>query len=145
MFPLLRDSAARAIDLAIEFATLGEYRLASPAGRQIAPAGPALRGARRVEPAGRRAGAPVRSPQALPALPAAAPARVARLVVPGTRAAQLAQAPPPDPVTRVELGAVVPPPHADTGRLRPLPARRAARTRAGAVDQPVQPCKSPRR
>lgn len=139
MFPLLRDSAARAIDLAIEFATLGEYRLASPAGRPIAPAGPALRGARRVEPAGRRGGAPVRSPAALP---------VARLVTPGTRAAQLAQAPPPDPATRVEVGpAAVPasPPHADTGRLRPLPTRRPARTRGGSVEQPPQPCQTTRR
>ncbi|HEX8065433.1 MAG TPA: hypothetical protein VF520_02770 [Thermoleophilaceae bacterium] len=56
MFPLLRSRAARAIDIAIEFATLGEYRLADP----LAPAGPAVQ-ASRTEPAPRHLGAPARA------------------------------------------------------------------------------------
>jgi hypothetical protein len=151
MFPLLRNSAARALDLAIEFATLGEYGLASP----LAPAGPS-RGARRVEPSGRRSGAPAR--------PAIRPP--ARIVVPATAAARLAQAPPPDPATRVQLGGAPPiapktPTHTDPTRLRPVPMRPgttfeqlpleaplqrpAKRTRKGAVDRPPQPCETPRR
>ena len=56
MFPLLRNRAARALDVAIEFATLGEYRLADP----IAPVAPARGARRRPEPVERREGAPAR-------------------------------------------------------------------------------------
>lgn len=92
MFPPLRDRAARALDLAIEFATLGEYRLDAPASGPLAPAGPARGGARRAEPAGRRSGAPARpAPRMLPA---------ARLVTPGTAAARLRQAPPHAALTK---------------------------------------------
>ena len=138
MFPLLRTRAARALDVAIEFATLGEYRLADP----VAPVAPARGARRRAEPADRREGVPARP--------------AARLVVPASAAAR-----------RAVVGAGAPPvgpvPHPEQARLRPAPmlepssikdlalagdgvvARPPARARGGAAPPQPQPCDTPRR
>ena len=138
MFPLLRNRAARVLDVAIEFATLGEYRLADP----VAPVAPARGARRRAEPTDRREGVPARP--------------AARLVVPASAAARLAAA-----------GAGAPPeglpPHAEEARLRPSPvsqpgsikqlalggagvvAKPPVRARGGAAAPQPQPCDSPRR
>jgi hypothetical protein len=140
MFPLLRTRAARALDVAIEFATLGEFRLADP----VAPVAPARGARRRAEPADRREGVPARP--------------AARLVVPASAAARL-----------VAAGAGAPPvgppllPHAEQARLRRVPvpepsgvkrlalefegpvASPPVRARGGAALAPPPPCVSPRR
>ncbi|MEA2473967.1 MAG: hypothetical protein QOE06_1882 [Thermoleophilaceae bacterium] len=140
MFPLLRNRAARALDVAIEFATLGEYRLADP----VAPVAPARGARRRAEPTERREGVPARP--------------AARLVVPASAAARFAAA-----------GAGAPPEgtagaaHTGASRLRPAPMpapssitdialaahgvveRPSVRTRGGAAPAPPQPCESARR
>jgi hypothetical protein len=146
MFPLLRTRAARALDVAIEFATLGEYRLADP----VAPVAPARGARRRAEPVERREGAP--------AWPAA------RLVVPASAAARLAAsgagAPPVGPPLQA---GPTPGPHPEAARLRPTPiaapgsikqlafggegtvAAPPVRGRGGAAAAALQPCDSPRR
>jgi hypothetical protein len=146
MFPLLRTRAARALDVAIEFATLGEYRLADP----VAPVAPARGARRRAEPTERREGVPVRP--------------AARLVVPASAAARLATAgagaPPVGPA--LEAGPA-PGPHPEEARLRPTPlepassikqlaldglgpvAKPQVRTRGGAAPTPTQPCETARR
>jgi hypothetical protein len=123
MFPLLRNRAARALDVAIEFATLGEYRLAvSPA--QGAPA----RGARRAVPAERRDGAPARP--------------AARLLEPASAAGRR---PVPDPRLRpapIAGGAAMAQLALDGAGLVPTPP---VRVRGGAAAPPPQPCEAPRR
>ncbi len=146
MFPLLRNRAARVLDVAIEFATLGEYRLADP----VAPVAPARGARRRAEPADRREGVPARP--------------AARLVVPASAAARLvaagAGAPPEGPPLRAPA---VPGPHSEEARLRLAPvaepssikqlalggdgvvAKPPVRARGGAAPPAPQPCESPRR
>ena len=143
MFPLLRNRAARVLDVAIEFATLGEYRLADP----VAPVAPARGARRRAEPAERREGVPARP--------------AARLVVPASAAARLAAAgagaPPVGPPV------VAAPAHPEEARLRLAPlaepaaikdlalggdgtvARPPVRARGGAAPAPPQPCETARR
>ena len=134
MFPLLRNRAARVLDVAIEFATLGEYRLADP----VAPVAPA-RGARRVGGA-----APADRHDGVPARPAA------RLVGPASAAAR-----------RVAAGAGAPP--VGPARRRPTPveppssikalalggdgvvAKPPVRARGGAAPPAPQPCETARR
>ena len=117
MFPLLRTRAARALDVAIEFATLGEYRLADP----VAPVAPARGARRRAEPAERREGA-----RARPA---------ARLVVPASVAARVRLGPVPEPSSIKD--------YALTGEG--VVATPPVRARGGAAPPVPQPCESPRR
>jgi hypothetical protein len=135
MFPLLRNRAARALDVAIEFATLGEYRLADP----VAPVAPARGARRRAEPAERREGVPARP--------------AARLVAPASAAARFA----------APVAGQAPPPHLEATRLRPAPlaspssieqlaldghgvvATPATRARGGAAVVVPQPCETARR
>jgi hypothetical protein len=139
MFPLLRNRAARVLDVAIEFATLGEYRLADP----VAPVAPARGARRRAEPADRREGVPAR-PAARLVVPASAAARLAAAgagappvgpPVPHPQEARLRRAPVPEPSSIKDLAlggdGVVPTP--------------AVRARGGAAVPPPQPCESPRR
>ena len=143
MFPLLRNRAARVLDVAIEFATLGEYRLADP----VAPVAPARGARRRAEPAERREGVPDRP--------------AARLVVPASAAARLAAAGAGAPPVGLPAGAA--PPHPEEARLRlaPLPepasikdlalggdgtvATPPVRARGGATPPAPQPCETARR
>jgi hypothetical protein len=135
MFPLLRNRAARALDVAIEFATLGEYRLADP----VAPGAPARGARRRAEPMERREGALGR--------PAARGVAFGARFAPGVRGA---------PAARL----VVPASAAAAARLRPVPvaddvaikrlarehdgvvATPAMRVRGGMAPPPAQPCES---
>ena len=141
MFPLLRNRAARALDVALDFATLGEYGWeASPS--QGAPA----RGAnRRAVPAEPHSGAPAR-PAARLVAPASA-AAVRLRPAPAAAAALAAAAPPVGPSrTRAK-----PPKPAPTGLAQlaldfegtvPTPP---TRTRGGAAQVAPQPCVAPRR
>ena len=144
MFPLLRNRAARALDVAIEFATLGEYRWEESPTR-----GAPARGAnRRAVPAEHRDGAPAR-----PAARLVAPASAAgRLSAPANAAGRLVA--PANAAGRATL-----PP----ARLRPLPIAGGAgikqlaldfeglvaappvRARGGAAQPAPQACESPRR
>ncbi|HEX8742522.1 MAG TPA: hypothetical protein VF712_05275 [Thermoleophilaceae bacterium] len=138
MFPLLRNRAARALDVAIEFATLGEYRLADP----VAPVAPARGARRRSEPTERREGAPVR-PAARLVVPASAAAR---------RAVAGAGAPPVGPVSGTERARLRRAPVAEPGSIAGLalggegvvPAP-PVRARGGAAAPAPQPCEAPRR
>lgn len=142
MFPLLRNRAARALDVAIEFATLGEYRLADP----VAPGAPARGARRRAEPVERREGAlarPAARGVASVAMGGSSAGRVAgsaaaaRLVVPASTAAaaRLRPVPVADEVAIKTLAAehdgVV-----DTPQMR---------VRGGMAPPPAQPCDSSRR
>ena len=119
MFPLLRNRAARALDVAIEFATLGEYRLAEP----IAPVAPARGARRRAEPAERRDGVPARP--------------AARLVVPASAAAAARLRPVPvsghDAIKTLA--------HEHHGTV----ATPQMRVRGGMAPPAAQPCESTRR
>lgn len=156
MFPLLRNRAARALDVAIEFATLGEYRLADP----LAPGAPARGAHRRAEPAERREGAPARpaargiavAARGFAAGPGGGTIAPSRGVMP---AAMRSAA----PAARL----VVPASAAGAARLRPVPvadevaikslarehhgivASPPMRVRGGMAPPPAQPCDSPRR
>jgi hypothetical protein len=132
MFPLLRNRAARALDVAIEFATLGEYRLADP----VAPGAPARGARRRAEPTERREGAPVR-PAARGTLFGARSVPAARLVVPASAAAaaRLRPVPVSDEVAIKRLA------HDHDGVV----ATPQMRVRGGMAPPPAQPCDSPRR
>ena len=135
MFPLLRNRAARALDVAIEFATLGEYRLADP----VAPGAPARGANRRAVPAEPPTGAPARP--------------AARLIAPASAAA-----------VRLRPPAPAPPALTGPTRSRPRPSlpvaegvaqlaldfdgtvpTPAVRSRGGAAAPAPQPCVSPRR
>jgi hypothetical protein len=136
MFPLLRNRAARALDVAIEFATLGEYRLADP----VAPVAPARGADRRAVPAEHPSGAPARP--------------AARLVAPASAAALRLRPPAP----------VAPPVVSGPTRMRPQPSvpvaegvaqlaldfdgtvpRPQVRSRGGAAAPAPQPCETARR
>jgi len=117
MFPLFRNRAARALDVAIEFATLGEYRW-----EDSPPLDAPARGARRrAEPAERRDGAPARP--------------AARLVAPASPAGR------PRPVPVVEAAAIKELALEHDGPV-PTPPVRA---RGGAAPPAPQPCEAPRR
>jgi hypothetical protein len=146
MFPLLRNRAARALDVAIEFATLGEYRLADP----VAPVAPARGARRRAEPAERREGVPAR-PAARFVAPASAAAARAPALAGGGQGAGGGRGTALDTL-----------PHPDAARLRPAPipppssikdialgghgavARPATRARGGSATPMPQPCESAR-
>ncbi|HEX8051579.1 MAG TPA: hypothetical protein VF517_01190 [Thermoleophilaceae bacterium] len=135
MFPLLRTRAARVLDVAIEFATLGEYRLEDP----IAPVAPARGATRGTEPAERLHGASVRP--------------AARLVAPASAAAvRLRPAPAPAVPGPVRTRPKPASPLQDVGAIKQLALdfdgalpRPAVRTRGGAAPAAPQPCESPRR
>jgi hypothetical protein len=132
MFPLLRNRAARALDVAIEFATLGEYRWEESPTRD-APA----RGAnRRAVPAERRDGAPAR-PAARLVAPASAAARLAAVRGAATLPASARLRPVP-----VAGGAAIKQLALDFEGLVPAPP---VRGRGGAAPPAPQPCKRPRR
>jgi hypothetical protein len=134
MFPLLRNRAARALDVAIEFATLGEYRLADP----VSPGAPARGATRRAVPAERPSGA-----QARPA---------ARLVAPASAAAvRLRPAPTPAASGGPARTRPMPPVAVQEGVAQlaldfegtvPKPP---VRSRGGAAPAAPQPCETARR
>ena len=134
MFPLLRNRAARALDVAIEFATLGEYRW-EESPTLDAPA----RGAnRRAVPAEPHPGAPARP--------------AARLIAPASAAAlRLRPAPTPAPVTGPVRSRPKPPKPAPTGLAQlaldfeGTVATPPTRTRGGAPPVAPQPCETARR
>ena len=132
MFPLLRTRAARALDVAIEFATLGEYRLADP----VAPVAPARGANRRAVPAERHEGAPARP--------------AARLVAPASAAA-VALRPAAAPVASGGGRSRRPAPVAAEGLqqlaldFEGLVPRPPVRSRGGAAPPAPHPCESPRR
>ena len=121
MFPARFHRLSRALDLALEFATLGELRPFEPldtreelaAGRQETPAAAEL--------------APSLPPPFPPATAAGRRAAEERRAFEERQAAELARAAPQCAGARVQ-------------RLRPRPQPRAGRERAGSVKQPEQPC-----
>ena len=132
MFPLLRNHAARALEVAIEFATLGEYRLADP----VAPVAPARGARRRAEPVERREGVPAR-PAARLVVPASAAAQLAAsgAGAPPVGAARVRRSPMQDPSSITELAL------AGEGLVATPPVR----ARGGMAPAAPQPCESPRR
>jgi hypothetical protein len=135
MFPLLRNRAARALDVAIDFATLGEYSWEASPTRD-APA----RGAnRRAVPAEPHQGAPARP--------------AARLVAPASAAAlRLRPAPAPvAPLPGPSRSRAKPPKPAPTGLAQlaldfeGTVATPPIRTRGGSTPPAPQPCETARR
>ena len=131
MFPLLRNRAARALDVAIEFATLGEFRLADP----VAPGAPARGANRRAVPAEHQSGAPARP--------------AARLVAPASAAAVRLREPAPAPGparSRPQPSVAV---AAGVAQLaldfEGTVAAPQVRSRGGSAAPAPQPCESPRR
>jgi hypothetical protein len=148
MFPQLRERLGTALDLVVEFSTLGEYTLGAhhatqPAG---APAGPSethaqqLGGAdpRVAQAAARRtvAGGTAASRGNALATPAATPAarRPAVEAAPHGHQGPALPGSGPSPARAASPAA-----HAHDGAER-LPRRRR-RTRAGAPEPPIQPCR----
>ena len=134
MFPLLRNRAARALDVAIDFATLGEY------GWEASPSldAPARGANRTAVPAEPHSGAPARP--------------AARLVSPASAAAlRLRPAPAAPDVRGPSRARPKPPLPAPTGlaqlaldfegTLTTPPTR----TRGGSATPAPQPCVAPRR
>ena len=134
MFPLLRNRAARALDVAIDFATLGEY------GWEASPSldAPARGANRRAVPAEPHSGAPARP--------------AARLVAPASAAAlRLRPAPAPAEISGPARSRPKPPIPAPTGLAQlaldfeGTVATPPTRTRGGSTPAPPQPCVTARR
>jgi hypothetical protein len=121
MFPARFHRLSRALDLALEFATLGELRLDEPldtweehaAGRLETPAAAEL--------------APSLPPPFPPSTAAGRRAAEERRALQERQAAELARAAPVCAGARVD-------------RFRARPQRRPGRERGGAVKAPEQPC-----
>jgi hypothetical protein len=161
MFPQLRERLGTALDLVVEFSTLGEYTLGAPDATQPAgaPASPSeqhapqLGGADRVvgQAAVRRtvAGGTAASRGKTLGAPAATPAarrlqaRSKAEEQPTAGAIAAPHTAPAAPTTGADSAA--PPATAPHAHLRPgRVQQRRRRTRAGAPPPPVQPCLSAR-
>jgi hypothetical protein len=132
MFPGLRQRFDTALDLIVEFSTLGEYRLAAPAagGRASALVVPSGTGPR-MGGAGEDAARAAEQQVAKGAVVTARGAAV-RAPLRGTAATPAAR----------RLAGVPARPHVSAAERRPRarPVMRAQRTRAGSPDVPEQLC-----